>query len=639
MTWLLPLGFLGLLGIAVLIIIYIIKPNYQNKFVSSTFVWKLSLKYKKKRIPINRLRSLLMLLCQVLIITACALILAKPVIAAEKTQSKTEKILIIDASASMLAARESETRFERAVAQAKTEAESVLSGNGSVTVILAGETAELLVQRAGTDMREEVLDKLDGLVDGFLQCSYSNADIDGALELAEQVLSEDPESQVLLYTGMSYYSPANDITVVNVAQDGEWNAAILDVTVTKEDNYCTFIVTIASYGIPAMMTLHCDVHDANGAGETVTMKTTVSCDGISAQEIQFATANDANLKEGVDTYEYAYIYLTELNSNDGVDDWFTYDNYSYVYGEKATVKVQYYSTAPNSFFYAILSALRLEWKNWNLEVTEVRTGGTPELTGYDFYIFEHQMPEKIPTDGVVMLVDVKAAPLNAGFVIGSTLEGVFTLASGESHPITDKVTAENIMITQYTRIVSYDDSYTPLMYCGGDPVFLVRNDPTSKVAVFSFNAINRSDFSMLLEFPKMMVNLFNYFLPATISDTLVEVGEDVTLNARSDTLKISYSKDNKTETLLLDTFPSTLKLAVPGIYTITQTLLSGETLIENFYVKISAAQSDIFQEVELNALYREETEEEDDYDLLVYFAAALVALLFLEWWLQSREYF
>lgn len=638
MTWLLPLGFLGLLGIAVLIIIYIIKPNYQNKFVSSTFVWKLSLKYKKKRIPINRLRSLLMLLCQILIITACALILAKPVIAAEKVQTKSEKILIIDASASMLVARDSETRFERAVAQAKTEAESVLTGNGSVTVILAGETAELLVQRAGTDMREEVLDKLDGLVEGSLQCSYSDADIDGALELAEQVLLEEPESQVLLYSGMSYYSSANDITVVNVAQDGEWNAAILDVTVEKEDNYCTFIVTVASYGIPAMMTLHCDVHDANGAGETFTMKTTVSCDGINTQEIRFETVNDAT--EGVDTYEYAYIYLTALNSDDGVDDWFTYDNYSYVYGEKATVKVQYYSTAPNSFFYAILTALRSEWKNWNLEVTEVRTGGTPELTGYDFYIFEHHMPEAIPTDGIVMLVDVDAAPLNAGFVLGSTLNGVFTLASGESHPIMDNVTAENIMITQYTRIVNYDDSYTPLMYCGGDPVFLVRNEPTSKVAIFSINAINRSDFAMLLEFPRMMVNMFNYFLPSTISDTLVEVGEEVTLNARAEALKISYSnRDNKTETIQLDTFPSTLKLTVPGIYTITQTLLSGETLIENFYVKISAVQSDIFQEVELNTLYREETEEEEDYDLLVYFAAALVALLFLEWWLQSREYF
>ena len=32
-------------------------------------------------------------------------------------------------------------------------------------------------------------------------------------------------------------------------------------------------------------------------------------------------------------------------------------------------------------------------------------------------------------------------------------------------------------------------------------------------------------------------------------------------------------------------------------------------------------------------------EDEADFDLLLYFALALVALLFAEWWLQSREQF
>ena len=51
MTLLTPLGLIGLLGVVALIIIYIIKPNFQQKFISSTYVWKLSLKYRKKKIP------------------------------------------------------------------------------------------------------------------------------------------------------------------------------------------------------------------------------------------------------------------------------------------------------------------------------------------------------------------------------------------------------------------------------------------------------------------------------------------------------------------------------------------------------------------------------------------------------------
>ena len=113
MSFLLPLGFLGLLAIGALILIYIIKPNYQQKFVSSTYVWKLSLKYRKKSIPINRFRNILIFLCQLLILIACALLLARPVIAAEKPDDRPESIAIIDASASMRVANNDITRFER----------------------------------------------------------------------------------------------------------------------------------------------------------------------------------------------------------------------------------------------------------------------------------------------------------------------------------------------------------------------------------------------------------------------------------------------------------------------------------------------------------------------------------------------
>ena len=74
MTWLTPIGFMGLIGLIVLLIIYLIKPNYQNKMISSTFVWKLSLKYRRKKIPLNKLRNLLLILSQILAICTCAAI-------------------------------------------------------------------------------------------------------------------------------------------------------------------------------------------------------------------------------------------------------------------------------------------------------------------------------------------------------------------------------------------------------------------------------------------------------------------------------------------------------------------------------------------------------------------------------------
>ena len=52
--FLIALGLLGLLGIVALLLIYIIKPNFQQKLISSTYIWKLSLKFKKRKITIKK---------------------------------------------------------------------------------------------------------------------------------------------------------------------------------------------------------------------------------------------------------------------------------------------------------------------------------------------------------------------------------------------------------------------------------------------------------------------------------------------------------------------------------------------------------------------------------------------------------
>ena len=101
MTLLTPIGLLGLLGIVALIIIYIIRPNFQQKFITSTYIWKLSLKYRKKRIPINKLRNFLLILCQVLILTGSAMILTQPNKILQEEIKEPEIIAIIDSSAIM----------------------------------------------------------------------------------------------------------------------------------------------------------------------------------------------------------------------------------------------------------------------------------------------------------------------------------------------------------------------------------------------------------------------------------------------------------------------------------------------------------------------------------------------------------
>ncbi|MBR7140500.1 MAG: VWA domain-containing protein, partial [Clostridia bacterium] len=125
-----------MLGVVALIIIYIIKPNYQQKAISSTFIWKLSLKYKKRKLPTSTLRNLLLILCQVLILTICAFILTKPSTLIKTQLDESEVIIILDASSSMRAVNEEEeSRFERAVEKSIEKINEVFENDGIVSVI------------------------------------------------------------------------------------------------------------------------------------------------------------------------------------------------------------------------------------------------------------------------------------------------------------------------------------------------------------------------------------------------------------------------------------------------------------------------------------------------------------------------
>ena len=88
----------------------------------------------------------------------------------------------------------------------------------------------------------------------------------------------------------------------------------------------------------------------------------------------------------------------------------------------------------------------------------------------------------------------------------------------------------------------------------------------------------------------------------------------------------------------LDTFPSTLTVTSPGVYTVSQTLMSEKDLIDTFFVKIPASESntELVEDTLKNPIFIEKKEIED-FDLVMYFAILMAALLFMEWWLHSRE--
>lgn len=647
MRLLAPLGFIGLIAIAVLILIYIIKPNYQQKVVSSTFVWHRALKLRRRRAPISRLRNILLLICQILVLALCAWLLVRPVITAEEPDVRMEKIAIIDASGNMRATENGQTRFERAVYEVKDLIAEVDDADGVLTVIVAADEPRFLANSVSGDALDELDRALDALIvpDAFA-CTYGAADIDGAVDLAQTVLDDTSDAEVLLYTATEYIDKGN-ITVVDVSEVGEWNAAILSCDAALDENIYTFTVEVASYGRDIELWLHLDVYGANSDPDSdiagvppVMLSTLVRCSNDNVQTVVFNTKNTE-----VSVYSYTSVHVYIESISDSLDS----DNNYYLYGGvKEPVKVQYYSNKANNFFAGWLMGAREILKSrWAIELTEVSSTADaplkPATEGFDFYIFEHEVPSIIPTDGVVLLVDLDKTPEGLGLTLGETVTGDFTLGLGAVHQATNLITANNITITEYKRVLNYYSGFEPLLYCGGDPIYLVCNEPELKVAILSLN-LNKSNLSVLVDFPILMYNMFNYFLPSTASDPqsdtpkyVFDVGDSVTLNARGAALTVLGPDPDITEPFTR--LPENLVLKNPGQYTLTQTTLRGETVIESFYVKMPVSESNIVREADsLKRVQINVRTKAVDTDLMLYFAIALVVLLFLEWLLHSIEH-
>lgn len=665
MRLLLPLGLLGLAGIVALIIIYIIKPNFQQKLISSTYIWKLSLKFKKRKIPLSKLRNILLIACQVLIILSMTLILSRMVFILQEKSDQPEAVLIIDASASMRAGEKESTRYERAVTAAIKQTEAVFAKNGVVSIILAKDNNTFLAERASAESKDAVLGELNALLESENGCSYAGSDIAAAVTMTDSILAANPSAKVYLYTDKTFARISDNVNLVNVNEETEWNAAILSATAEFEDNYYTFRIEVACYGRDMNLDVKMEIFGANAKNSedtsagTVTLEQTVPCTANQVMTLIFkyvpeedATEFENTLPEtsvfyNLSTEERVYAYQSVHISIDAEDSMASDNNFDIYGGLKELIRVQYYSAGkdpttgrtlgPNVFFQEAFAALKKVYAGkWDIQITEVKVGNPYATEGFDFYIFEHTMPDKMPTDGVVLLCDPMSAPEGSGIRVDNIIDlkkSSVYLASETAHPILNNMNPTAITVSRYDKISCTDPSYTTLLSYGGDPMLLVKKDETSRVGILCFS-LHYSNLPLLVDFPLMMYNMFEYFLPATVTSNSFETEEPITVNSRGPSLSISgYETD-----ITLESFPSGFSLSTPGSYTLAQTTFAGKAVRETIYVRMPRAESNIFTQEDAIDCPKYEIDESDYYsDLLLYLAAALVALILLEWYLQHKE--
>lgn len=587
MTFLTPLGFLAAISIIILIIIYLIRPNYQQKYISSTFVWKLSLKYKKKRLPTSKLRDILIIICQVATLACCAAILAGPVKQLKALISQNEIIIVLDSSASMRV-QSTETdesgmtvavsRYDRALKMAESQARRVLDAGGYVSVIKASEQPEIILQHIDKENETQLNNAfadlkgdLDGAASGFDSlkgCGYGAADMDKAMTLCEEVLDANPSAVTFLYTDIEYLIVPESVQVVSCRaektddeeQTPEWNVGILDVVSEFVDGSYQFSVKVAAYGAPRSFGVKLSLINPDNGQETASgldvTKTAVYCDIGEEKNITFKYRSDTDaelgeneiaLSNNIISYDSA---MVEIINEDDVEnqyektfeDCFYEDNSFTLPGcKKPELKIVYVSNLRTPFFNAVLDILSNPEKSyfkdsWNIVVTTEKPDISDEnipVTGYDFYIYEGRTPKYLPADGASLLVNVPELPSGLSGNYSGSFESDTPVSlenKNPSHPLMKNIRAEDIIVTKAYRFTFSDqDGFESLMEVNGRTVFAAKKDEFEKAAVLTFSA-QYSNITLLPEFGFIVNNFINYYIPATLEKYVYEVGEEIDLN-------------------------------------------------------------------------------------------------------------
>lgn len=217
MRFLFPLGFLALIGIPVLILIYIIKNRYTEQTVTSTYLWTLSEKFLKRRVPINRITGILSLILQILSVVAIALILTHPIIAVPGAADAY--CFIIDGSGSMNIVEDGKTRFESGKEEIAKIIDDAMPGS-IYTYVLAGNTTATVFENNGDKERAKTLVN-DSSV------SYVASGLTDALATAQSYFDDFPYAKIYLVTDKNYEDTQN-VQVVKVGSAVE-NYALSDV--------------------------------------------------------------------------------------------------------------------------------------------------------------------------------------------------------------------------------------------------------------------------------------------------------------------------------------------------------------------------------------------------------------------------
>lgn len=498
MSFVYPAGLWALLALGAFAAVCLMKSRSRVTPVSSTYLWRLSEQRRRQKGYRRVLKRALFFALQGLALLLSALLIAQPVV--PLPGSGVNMAVILDASASMqLRDGSGRSRFERAVAAVERDM-GKLPWGASVTVILAGDEARVAAGPvgAGAPLRAALTD---------VACGWGVGDVAGAAALCQQMLEEGSISGVRLYTDAPY-EQAQGLEVVSLSGEDEWNVSVGALQASGSIYGTAFETTVHSFG-----------RDAEVGFELVVDGRVQSAGDIELRvEGQAQAGQSVHCPEGEArrvTLLLRQVYdFDEACVRAKAEDGLAQDNEAWLQ-RQAAHPARVLLVGENPYFWQkALGAFE------RVELTAAADWRDAALEGYDVYAFDGCLPDALPQDGAVWLLNPPRSPRELGVVLGEQLLGVYVRRAQADTALGERLTSglalRDVAVARF-REMTAQGALEDVLLCGEMPVMAAGKNARGCVQLVMPFDIEDSSLPLLADFIVLVGNMLEASAPQLLA--------------------------------------------------------------------------------------------------------------------------
>jgi Ca-activated chloride channel family protein len=507
------MAFLLAVLLPVIIAMYLLKLRRTERIVSSTYLWRQMIRDVEANAPWQRLRRNLLLILQLLFLSAIILAIARPY---TKTEGFTGQaaILILDTSASMTATDVLPSRLEVAKNQMHHLIDQMPDG-ARVILITAGKEAQLLI--SATIDRQQAHRAIDGI-----RADMGSSDMGAALELASAIAAHQSGAEIFVLSDGGVVLP----------ERSSFQGTLRYLPIgSKNDNQAIGLLNLEPAPGGASITAFAQVINYGDKPSARRLTFYANNQALQSFDLNLAPHSEqAVIAEDLPATNPSVEAL--LSTEDGVDDYLTADDRALAVIRPASPAKVTLVSQGNLFLETALALLP------NLEVTRLEPSPVPAYPAADLTILDAYLPltATLPSGNLLFIAPPRGS---AYFDVTGLLNAPLPIPGNDEDPLLQHVSFEGVNILDSAKIPLPDWARPVINAQNQEPAsdipdaLLFRGEiDQRRIVVLSFD-LHHSDLPLQVAFPLLLANTIEWLAPGYGNDipTQVPPGAAITFSA------------------------------------------------------------------------------------------------------------